>query len=292
MSPTDPKPITKTFPPISQHDPFTTDHNSIAADLDGTLLKSNLSFLYYILLAIEAGSLIRGLILIFSIPLITLTSIFISEQLAAKILIFITYSQLKMSNIEHVSRTILPFFYAKDVRNDSFEVFDMCEKKVVVTANPVVMVDVFVKEWLGGDKVIGTAIEVDLRTGKATGFVKEPGVLFGELKRLAVVKEFGDDVPDIGIGDRDTDFEFMSICKESYIVPTDHYARLVSPDRLKTQLIFHDAYQALPPSSMITYIQLPFRFVTSPFRCYFNVTLVKGIVKSIYSRSWSWWQEA
>ncbi|PWA47853.1 HAD-like domain-containing protein [Artemisia annua] len=168
----------------------------------------------------------------------------------------------------------------------------MCEKKVVVTANPVVMVDVFVKEWLGGDKVIGTAIEVHLRTGKATGFVKEPGVLFGELKRLAVVKEFGDDIPDIGIGDRDTDFEFMSICKESYIVPTDHYARLVSPDRLKTQLIFHDAYQVPPPSSMITYIQLPFRFVTSPFRCYFNVTLVKGIVKSIYSRSWSWWQEA
>nr|GEV69475.1 signal peptide peptidase-lik 4 [Tanacetum cinerariifolium] len=289
MSPTDPKPITKTFPPISQYNPYTTDHNSIAADLDGTLLKSNLSFLYYILLAIEAGSLIRGITLILSIPLITLTSIFISEQLAAKLLIFITYSQLKISNVEHVSRTILPFFYAKDVRNDSFELFDMCEKKVIVTANPVVMVDVFVKEWLGGDKVIGTAIEVDLRTGKATGFVKEPGVLFGELKRLAVLEEFGDHVPDIGIGDRDTDFEFMSICREGYIVPTDYNARLASPDRLKTQLIFHDAYQAQPPSSMITYIQLPFRFVISLFRCYFNVTLVKGIVKSIYGRRWSWW---
>lgn len=104
-------------------------------------------------------------------------------------------------------------FYAADVRKESFEVFDRCKRKVVVTANPTVMVEPFVKDFLGGDKVLGTEIEVNPKTKKATGFVKKPGVLVGKLKRLAILKEFGEDSPDIGIGDRTSDHDFMSICK-------------------------------------------------------------------------------
>lgn len=99
------------------------------------------------------------------------------------------------------------------MRSDSFKVFDKCKRKVVVTANPTIMVDPFVKDFLGGDKVLGTEIEVDPRTKKATGFVKKPGVLVGKRKRLAVEKEFGEGSPDLGIGDRETDHDFMAICK-------------------------------------------------------------------------------
>lgn len=104
-------------------------------------------------------------------------------------------------------------FYAADVRSDSFRVFDKCKRKVVVTANPTIMVEPFVKDFLGGDKVLGTEIEVDPRTKKATGFVKKPGVLVGKWKRLAIMKEFGEEAPDLGIGDRETDHDFMAICK-------------------------------------------------------------------------------
>lgn len=100
------------------------------------------------------------------------------------------------------------------MRKESFEVFDRCKRKVVVTANPTLMVEPFVKDFLGGDKVLGTEIEVNPKTKKATGFVKKPGVLVGKWKRLAVLKEFGDDEsPDVGLGDRKTDRDFMSICK-------------------------------------------------------------------------------
>jgi glycerol-3-phosphate acyltransferase len=104
-------------------------------------------------------------------------------------------------------------FYAADVRSESFEVFDKCKRKVVVTANPTLMVEPFVKEFLGGDKVLGTEIEVNPKTKKATGFVKRPGVLVGKWKRLAILKEFGEESPDLGIGDRESDHDFMSICK-------------------------------------------------------------------------------
>lgn len=108
-------------------------------------------------------------------------------------------------------------FYAADVRKESFEMFDRCKRKVVVTANPTVMVEPFVKDFLGGDKVLGTEIEVNPKTKKATGFVKKPGVLVGKWKRLAVAKEFGEESPDIGLGDRKTDFDFMSICKVCFL---------------------------------------------------------------------------
>lgn len=220
----------KTFPPISESNLSTINHRSIAADLDGTLLKASLSFPYYILLAIQAGSLLRGIITILSLPFVTIAFIFISEELAAKIMIFVTFCGIKVSDIEAVSSSILPRLYAADVRIDSFELFDSCERKVVVTANPVIVVETFAKEYLGAEKVIGTEIEVDSRTNRATGFVKEPGVLVGELKKFAVLKEFGDDdLPDIGIGDRESDHDFMSICKVSPILgssiylQSDHY---------------------------------------------------------------------
>ncbi|KAL8259284.1 hypothetical protein R6Q59_027237 [Mikania micrantha] len=37
----------------------------------------------------------------------------------------------------------------------------------------------------------------------------DPGVLIGEWKKFAVMKESGNDLPDIGIGDRKSDHYFM-----------------------------------------------------------------------------------
>jgi glycerol-3-phosphate acyltransferase len=46
---------------------------------------------------------------------------------------------------------------------------------------------------------LGTEIEVNPKTKKATGFVKKHGVLVGNSKRLAVVKEFDDDGKDSSV---------------------------------------------------------------------------------------------
>ncbi|KAL7605030.1 hypothetical protein Lser_V15G15808 [Lactuca serriola] len=277
----------KSFPPMSKCDLSSVSNLSIAADLDGTLLKASLPFLYYVLLAIEAGSLLRGLILMLSLPIIAIVCIFISEDLAGKILIFLAFFGVKVSDLENASRAVLPWFYAMDVRSDSFELFDSCRRKVVVTANPTVMVDAFAQEFLGADKVLGTEIEVDPWTERATGFVKAPGILVGKLKKMAVQKEFGEDMPDIGLGDRKSDHDFMSICKEGYMVPRDHSASIISPYRLKNKMIFqlhhnhNDSSLQQPRNALITtYIRLPFTFIHSFVSLYFNLSLLKAIIRS------------
>lgn len=81
----------------------------------------------------------------------------------------------------------------------------------MLTANPRVMVEPFLKEFLGADLVLGT--EIGSYKGRATGLVCKPGILVGEKKADALKKAFGEEQPDVGLGDRATDAPFMALCK-------------------------------------------------------------------------------
>ncbi|KAJ3693894.1 hypothetical protein LUZ60_009374 [Juncus effusus] len=271
------------FPPITSLDPCNNrSHKTVAADLDGTLLTTRSSFPYFFLLALEAGSLFRAVLLLLVAPLILFTYILVSESAAIQILIFVTLAGLKVRDVELAASAVLPRFYAKHIRKDSWELFKECKgKRVVVTANPNVVVSEFIREYLGAE-CVGTDLEI--KNGRFTGRVKG-GVLVGSKKKEAVEKAFGEKMPDLGLGDRETDHDFMALCKEAYMVPANKMAASVPQDQLDSCVIFHDGRLVRlpnPGNALVTLLWLPFGFILALFRVFFNLMIPVRFVQFTY----------
>lgn len=179
--------------------------------MDGTLLRGRSSFPYFALVAFEAGGILRLLFLLLASPIAGLLYYLVSESAGIQVLIFASFVGLRVTDIESVARAVLPKFYASDLHPESWRVFSSCGKRCVLTANPRIMVEAFLKDFLAADLVVGT--EISTYKGRATGLVRDPGVLVGNKKADALLKAFGETQPEIGLGDRQTDIPFMALCK-------------------------------------------------------------------------------
>lgn len=202
---------TANFPSVGDCPSIGREKDTVVADMDGTLLRGRSSFPYFALVAFEVGGVLRLLFVLLLAPFAGMLYYLVSESAGIRVLIFATFAGMRVADIESVARAVLPKFYSGDLHPETWRVFSSCGKRCVLTANPRIMVEAFLKEFLGADMVLGT--EVATYGGRATGFVKEPGVLVGKNKADALKAAFGDAPPEIGLGDRHTDFPFMSLCK-------------------------------------------------------------------------------
>ncbi|XP_072979912.1 glycerol-3-phosphate 2-O-acyltransferase 4-like [Typha angustifolia] len=276
------------FRPISDFDPTGRVLRGAAADLDGTLLVSRSSFPYFFLLAVKAGGFLRGLLLLLLSPVILLLYRLVSEPAAIELLIFTSIAGMRHRDLELAAAGVLSRFYAADVREELWRAFTGCEgRRLVVTANPTVMVEDFVTRYLGaGTEVAGTELEVHEGMGRLTGRVTGPGVLVGVKKKEALERSFGEEVPDLGLGDRESDHDFMAICKEAYMVPPNPRAPCVPPEQLAFHTDIHDGRLVRrpdPPIALLTLLWIPFGFLLSLFRVFFNLLFPASLVRYSYA---------
>jgi phosphoserine phosphatase len=190
--------------------------STVAADLDGTLLRSRSAFPYYALVAYETGGAPRLALLLLLAPLAwALSRVASSPAAAVRVLVFAATAGARVADVESAARAVLPRFYAADVHPAAWRAFAACgRRRLVLTATPRVMAEPFLRGCLGADAVAGT--ELATWRGRATGWVHaRRGVLVGERKAEALRELVGDDgeMPDVGLGDARSDYAFMRICK-------------------------------------------------------------------------------
>ncbi|KAI3776941.1 hypothetical protein L1987_46733 [Smallanthus sonchifolius] len=269
------------FPAIANCETHGREKHTVVSDLDGTLLRGRSSFPYFALVAFEVGGVLRLLFLLLASPISGLLYYFISESAGIRVLIFATMAGMKVSNIKSVSRAVLPKFYSSDLHPEAWRVFSACGKRCVLTANPTVTVEPFLKEFLGVDLVLGT--EIDSWKGIATGLVKPPGVLVGSNKADALLKAFKDmSPPELALGDRKTDYPYMKLCKEGYIVPpAKAELKAATVDKLQKPVVFHDGrlvHKPTPLKALITILWIPVGFLLACLRVAAGALLPMSVV--------------
>ncbi|PKA61394.1 Glycerol-3-phosphate 2-O-acyltransferase 6 [Apostasia shenzhenica] len=256
------------FPAVSTCPSDNRESHTVVADLDGTLLCGRSSFPYFALVAFEAGGVLRLLLLVLLSPLAAALYHFVSEPAGIRVLIFASVAGVRISTVEAVARAVLPKFYLSDLHPESWRVFSSCGRRWVLTANPRIMVEAFLKEYLGAEMVVGTEL-ADFR-GRATGMVRRPGVLVGEKKAAALKSALGSgSPPEIGLGDRRSDFPFMNLCKEAYVVLPDPEVKAVSRERLPKPVVFHDGRLVQKPTpllALLIVLWFPFAFFLACLR--------------------------
>ncbi|XVF75299.1 hypothetical protein PTKIN_Ptkin13bG0176000 [Pterospermum kingtungense] len=245
---------------------------SVIAELEGTLLKDPDPFSYFMLVAFEASGLIRFALLLLFWPVIRLLEMIGIDDAGLKLMVFLATAGLPVSEIQSVSRAVLPKFYMDDVDMEAWKVFSSYDKRVVVTKTPRIMVERFVKEHLRADEVIGSELVVN-RFGFATGFVK------GDITSISnrVAKLFVDEEPTLGLGRATSSFRFFSRCKEQMHPPFITNQNLHDNQLLRPlPVIFHDGRlvkRPTPSTALLIILWMPLGILLAVIRIVVGLVL-------------------
>uniref|UniRef100_M1CL67 ER glycerol-phosphate acyltransferase n=1 Tax=Solanum tuberosum TaxID=4113 RepID=M1CL67_SOLTU len=229
--------------------------DSIVSELEGVLLKNPNPFCYFMLLAFEASGVVRFALLLLVWPIIRFLEFLGREEYGLKLTIFVATIGVKISEIESVSRAVLPKFYFDDINMEAWRMFSLYDKKVVVTKIPKIMVERFVKVHLRCDEVVGSELVIS-KYGFASGLIKDD---FDKIKD-GIIELFGNQKPSLGLGRSKCGSSFLSLCKEQLQPP---FLRSKNQNQQQQQIIinplpviFHDGRLVIRPTPFLALIIL------------------------------------
>ncbi|KAL6285055.1 hypothetical protein ACE6H2_009445 [Prunus campanulata] len=265
----------KFFGSLYSHRSDLSNQTMIIFNFEGALLKSSSLFDYFMLVAFEAGGLLRSLVLFLLYPLICL----VSEETGLKIMVMVCFFGLKKDGFR-VGTAVLPKFFFEDVGLEAFEVLQRAGKKVGVSNLPRVMIESFLKDYLEIDVVVGKELKVFC--GYFLGLMEEK-----ENNVLPVLEEpngedMGFDIIGITASNKFHDHQLFYYCKDVYLVGNSdkRSSKKLPRDRYPKKLVFHDGRLALKPTPLDTiaiFMWVPFGIALAIFRIIVGISLPYGV---------------
>nr|XP_043635886.1 probable glycerol-3-phosphate acyltransferase 3 [Erigeron canadensis] len=252
---------------VSQVQTSNLSQKTLVFDVEGTLLRSLSVFSYFMLVAFEAGSLVRAFVLFVLYPILCL----VNEELSLKIMVMVCFFGIKKDGFR-IGSSVLPKFFLEDVGMEGFEVLRKGKKKIGVSKLPQVMVESFLKDYLEIDHVFGRELEVF--GGYYVGLMKENKNII----KHSINKVLEDDDELVCFVNKSIKHDWISCTKEVYVVNDgDKKSWQILPrERYPKDLIFHDgrlAFRPEPLSMLIMFMWFPFSITLAIFRVIVAITM-------------------
>ncbi|XP_066308598.1 uncharacterized protein [Miscanthus floridulus] len=162
---------------------------TLVVDVEAWILQPPVSaFPYFMLVAVEAGGFLRGLLLLLLYPLMFLLP---GDGARARAMATVALVGLEEKEVARVGRAVLPKFFLEATAAEGVAAVQAAARVVAVSATfPRVMVDGFLKEYVGVDAVVGP--EVRSVGGVLAGLMDEEDAAEMAAKTLRAL--FGDEL--------------------------------------------------------------------------------------------------
>ncbi|XBJ17491.1 hypothetical protein VPH35_008884 [Triticum aestivum] len=223
---------------------------TVVLEVDALLLKSSppsaaTLFPPFFLVAVEAGSFARGLLLLALYPFLHL----MTHAMCVEAMVMVSFCGLRRDEAARIGRAVLPKYFSKEATRvealgEAREAATGEVKAAAVSRSfPTVMVEAFLKDYAGFDAVIGR--EVKGGYGYFAG-VMDDGETYAERLRAAL--------------------------KRAEENTTYHYPK---------PMIFHDgrlAFTPTPAAALAMYVYLPFAVVLSVVRIAIYTLLPRRLI--------------
>ncbi|KAK4777220.1 hypothetical protein SAY86_005908 [Trapa natans] len=259
-------------------------NRTVVFDLEGALLRSSSPFPYFMIVAFEAGSFVRALLLLLSYPLVA----FLSDESGLKVMAFVSFFGVKARGIR-VGNAVLPKFLLEDVGLEGFEMLRRSGKKVVVSSLPQVMIEGFARQYLEVDAVMGR--EMRVLCGRFLGVMEKNQLLKRSGSAVIAAINGGGEMliglreDAIGVGSFKKTLvhhHIFSHCKEIYVVgrADKRSFRQLPRQEAPKPVIFHDGRLAFRPAPLATvslFVWAPFGILLSILRMAIGLTLPYGL---------------
>lgn len=215
------------------------ENTTVICNIENGLLKSSNVFPYFMLVAFEAGSILRALLLLLVYPIMSLVK---CEEMRLKMMVMVCFCGIKKNGFR-IGASVLPKYLLENVGMEGFEVMKKTkvDKKIGVSDMPQVMIECFLRDYMGFDGVVGRELKVF--NGYFTGVMEDKKTNNISVDDTNVV---------VGISSVNSSIDrgLVSSCDEIFLTNESERSswNQLPREKYPEPLIFHDGRLAFRPT--------------------------------------------